>query len=226
VRDRWFFGGSAGARALLLLWPVALLFPAPVPLGVGQIEGALRDLAERLLEGTPWAEQASAWMAAAADVPPLSPFSEALTIALGLLAPCLLAHSAFRPGPRRIVVALMVAVAGFATTTLSTALNFGPAHALAWLTPPTLPALGLALVLAVASAWVGRRLAAALALVALTALMALIAQAPADPYFAESLQGWQQGRFIRFHGLAQWVGWLWPYAAIGWLLLRLGAREG
>ena len=26
--------------------------------------------------------------------------------------------------------------------------------------------------------------------------------------------GWEQGRFIRFHGAAQWVGWLWPYAAI------------
>jgi VanZ family protein len=224
LRDRWFFRASAGVRVLLLLWPVALLFPAPVPLGLGQIEGALREAAERLLDGTPWAEQASAWMAAAADVPPLSPFSEGLTILLGLLGPCLLAHTAFRPGPRRIVVVLVVAAAGFATTTLSTALNFGPAHALAWLTPPTLPALALALVLAAACAWLGPRLVAALALVTLTALVALIAQAPADPYFAESLQGWQQGRFIRFHGLAQWVGWLWPYAAIGWLLLRLGAR--
>ena len=93
------------------------------------------------------------------------------------------------------------------------------------MTPPVLPALGAALVLSAASAWLPRRLPAALALVALTAGVALMAHAPADAYFAESLQGWQQGRFIRFHGLAQWVGWCWPYAAIGWLLLRVGARD-
>ena len=29
--------------------------------------------------------------------------------------------------------------------------------------------------------------------------------------------------FIRFHGLSQWIGWLWPYAAGLWLLGRLGS---
>ena len=53
----------------------------------------------------------------------------------------------------------------------------------------------------------------------------LVAQAPSDPYFAESLLAWEQGRFARFHGLAQWVGWLWPYAAMGWLIARLAARQ-
>ena len=62
-------------------------------------------------------------------------------------------------------------------------------------------------------------------LVALSALVALVAHAPADPYFAESLQAWEQGRFIRFHGAAQWVGWLWPYAALLYLLSRVAARE-
>lgn len=223
LRDRWFLGGSAGARVLLLLWPAALLFPTPVPLGVGQVGDALRDIAQQALAGTPWAD--AAWLEPPTDALPLGPFSEWLAIMLGLLGPCLLAHAALRAGWRRVVVALVLAAAAFATTTLSAALNFGPAHAMAWLTPATVPALAAALVAAIASAWVERRLAAALALVALTALVALMAQAPADPYFAESLQGWQQGRFIRFHGLARWVGWLWPYAAMGWLLLRLGARD-
>jgi len=52
-----------------------------------------------------------------------------------------------------------------------------------------------------------------------------VAQAPTDPYYAESLQGWEQGRFIRFHGLAQWIGWLWPYAALFYLLARVTARD-
>ena len=67
-----------------------------------------------------------------------------------------------------------------------------------------------------------KRLIVGCGLVALGALVTAVAQAPADPYFAQTLQAWEQGRFVRFHGLAQWVGWLWPYAAIGWFLAQLG----
>jgi hypothetical protein len=52
-----------------------------------------------------------------------------------------------------------------------------------------------------------------------------MSQASEDVYFAQSLQAWEQGRFIRFHGAAQWVGWLWPYAAMGYLLGRIAARD-
>ena len=43
LRERWFASRSAAALVLLLLWPIGLLFPAPVPLGLGQVgaeEGA------------------------------------------------------------------------------------------------------------------------------------------------------------------------------------------
>ena len=112
-----------------------------------------------------------------------------------------------------------------AATTLSTALNFGPEHAFAWITPGTLAALALGSGLALLLALLPRRVAAGLGLVLLTALAALVAQAPEDPYFAQSLQAWEQGRFIRFHGAAQWVGWLWPYVAMAYLLARLGSRD-
>jgi hypothetical protein len=46
-----------------------------------------------------------------------------------------------------------------------------------------------------------------------------------DPYFAQTLQSWEQGRFIRFNGLAQWLGWLWPFAALVYVLLRVSRRE-
>ena len=59
----------------------------------------------------------------------------------------------------------------------------------------------------------------------MTGLVVGVAQAPDDPYFAQSLQAWEQGRFVRFHGLAQWIGWLWPYAAMGWMMSRLGGRR-
>jgi hypothetical protein len=34
------------------------------------------------------------------------------------------------------------------------------------------------------------------------------------------LQTWEQGRFIRFHGVAQWLGWLWPYGVLMAALIR------
>lgn len=222
VRERWFVPESGGAIALLLLWPIGLLFPAPVPLGLGQIFDGLRSLAEWLLGGTPWA----AWVGAGAVAPaqPLTPAREALAIALAMLGPCLLASAVTRPGWRRVLMAPGAAVVGLATMTLSTTLNFGPQHALTWLTPVTLPAVGVATGVAMLLAPAGPRAAAALGLVALTAMVTLVAEAPADPYYAASLQRWEAGRFIRFHGLAQWIGWLWPYAAMGWLVARLARR--
>jgi hypothetical protein len=225
TRERWLESGNGGALALIVLWPVALLFPTPVPLGVGQVGEALRTTLLELLVDVPWADPMADWLTASAPATvALSPAAEGLAVVLGLLAPCLLAFAAARPGWRRVGLvagALLVAVAA---TTLSTALNFGPSHALAWRTPAIERALAVAAALALAGLWLGPRMAGALALVALTGLVVLVHLAPTDPYFADSLQGWEQGQFVRFHGLAQWVGWLWPYAAMAWLLGRLGSR--
>ncbi len=227
LRERWFVAGSASAVALLVLWPVALLFPAPVPLGLGQVFEQLRELAEVAVEGTPWADDLQALISPAdlQDAAPLAAAREGLGVALGLLAPATLAIVVTRSVWRRLVMVLGAVLIAFAATTLSTALNFGPEHALAWLTPATLPALAVGTLLAAALCVIGPRAVAAIGLVVVTALVVLVAQAPADPYYAASLQGWEQGRFIRFHGIAQWVGWLWPYAAIAWLLARLSRRE-
>ena len=86
-------------------------------------------------------------------------------------------------------------------TALSTLLNFGPEHAMSWLTPPVLPGLLVGLGLGLGLAFAPRRLVAALGLVALTLLIMLVTQAGTDPYFSLSLTGWERGRFIRFHGL-------------------------
>jgi hypothetical protein len=45
-------------------------------------------------------------------------------------------------------------------------------------------------------------------------------QASSSAYFWQTLQTWEQGRFIHFHGVAQWINWLWPYAAVLVLLRR------
>ena len=225
VRDRWFIHRSAGGIALLLLWPVGLLFPTPVPFGVGQVLFRLQELVASAMADTPWQAWAEGWLTAQASLTPLSHANEWLLVLLGLLAPVLVAFTVVPPGWRRIVLVMGATVLGFATTTLSTALNFGPQHALTWLTPPTLPGLLTGVALGVALWRLPLRVAAALGLITLTALVLRVTQAPTDPYFAESLFAWEQGRFIRFHGAAQWVGWLWPYAALAYLFGRVTARD-
>jgi VanZ family protein len=227
LRDRWFVSESAGALALLTLWPVGLLFPTPVPLGLGQVGERLREWLAHMLTGVPWADALLALLATPAPAAaPLRPLAEALIVALGLLAPCMVAYAVMPAGWRRIAVAAGACVLGLAGMTLSTVLNFGPSHAMGWLGPSTLPGLGLGLLLALLAAALPLRVVAGAGLMALTGLVVGVAQAPADPYFAQSLQAWEQGRFVRFHGLAQWVGWLWPYGAMAWLFTLLGSRHG
>jgi len=226
MRQRWFLRDSAGALALLALWPLALLFPAPVPLGLGQGLLRLRDSLAQTLDGVSWAEGAQAMLApSGAEALPLRPLGEALITALGLLSPCLVAFSIARPGWRRLLLACGALAVALAGMTLSTALNYGPAHALAWLTPYAVPGMACGMLVAALLAPLPRRLVAGVGLMALTGLVAGVTQAPDDPFFAQSLQAWEQGRFVRFHGLAQWLGWLWPFAAMGWMFTRLAQRE-
>ena len=225
VRERWFIDHSAGGIALLVLWPIGLLFPAPVPFGLGQIWPRLHDVLADALQDSRAAAWLDPWLQSDLDVGALSPAGEFMAVSLGLLAPCLVAYAISRPGWRRMILAASAVAMGFGATTLSTALNFAPQHALAWRTPTSMAALTAGLTVALLLAWAPRRATAGLGLMVLAALVAVIAQAPADAYFAESLQAWEQGRFIRFHGVAQWVGWMWPYAAMAWLLVRVTARD-
>lgn len=227
LRERWFERDSALAFVLLLLWPVALLFPAPAPLGLGHVWGEVREWLQALFEDTPWTADAALWLGAAdaREARPLTRLQEALILMLGLLSPCLVAYATTRAGWHRLLLVAGAAALALGMMTMSTVLNFGPEHALAWWQPHTAPALLVALLAAALLAGIGSRWAAGLGIVGLAFLVALVARAPDDPYFAAVLAGWEQGRFARFHGIAQWVGWFWPYAAMAWLLARLTQRS-
>jgi VanZ family protein len=230
LHDRWFEPRRTGGTTLLLLWPVGLLIPTPVALGlgpqIGRIVESWRAPPEDAIAGEPgWP-----WLTAEALGPIASgvhfgPAVEAFTVALGLVGPSLVAIAIARPGWRRVALVAGAAAAGFGVLTLSTALNFGPQHALAWRTGPAEAGFLAGGLVALLAAGLPQRVAAALGLVALTALVILVAIAPADPYFAQSLKAWEQGRFVRLHGAAQWVGWLWPFAAMAYLLIRLAERR-
>lgn len=226
LRQRWFVRRSEGALALLALWPAALLFPTAVPWGLGQIGPRLAETMLAWVDGVSWAAGLALWLAEPPPLEPLSHLAERVASALGLSAPVLLAYAVSRPGLHRLWLALGALTLGLAGTTLSTVLNFGPVHAGSWLTPAALVgALGAVLV-ALALAPLPQRAVQVLGVAALLVQLALVARAPADPYFAHTLQAWEQGRFVRFHGLAQWVGWLWPFAALGWLLAQVLRRDG
>ena len=221
-RERWLTPDARGAVVLLVLWPVALLFPAAVPMGMGQILERLEAALATALVDTPFL----VWLPVREiELQPLVPLAELMCVGLGALIPLLLGYGVVRTLWRRAVFALVMLAAGIAVSALSAALSYGPEHAWAWLDMPVRAGLMLAAAMAVPLLALGRRGAAALALLALTIQLSLLNQAPAGAYFAQTLQTWEQGRFIRFHGLAQWLGWLWPYAALLYLLVRLSGRE-
>jgi hypothetical protein len=226
LRERWFEPDSAPAFVLLLLWPVALLFPAPAPLGLGHIWGEVQGWLEAAVRNTPWADEMTLWLdSTGAKARPLTRMQEILILVFGLLAPCWVAYATMRAGWHRLLLVAGAAAVALGVMTMSTVLNFGRERAFAWWQPHTGPALLTAALLAAVAVGLGRRWAAALGVLTLALLVALVAQAPDDPYFVAVLAGWEQGRFVRFHGIAQWVGWLWPYAALIWLLARLTRRD-
>ncbi|MDQ6685036.1 MAG: VanZ family protein, partial [Pseudomonadota bacterium] len=111
IRDRWFVARSAGGLALVLLWPIGLLFPTAVPFGLGHVFDRLQSLLAEIASGTPAEAWTAAWTApavapaasaaaSAAALPALaaaaatlSPATELAIVVLGLVAPCLVAFT-------------------------------------------------------------------------------------------------------------------------------------
>lgn len=220
-RARWFAPDARGALALLVLWPAALLFPAPVPMGLGQVFERLETALADALTDTPFID----WLPLRdIELQPLVPGIELVCVALGALIPCLLGYGVIHTARKRALFSLVMLTVGVGVSALSAVLSYGPEHAWAWLDAPVRAGLALSAVLALLALPLPRQGAAAFAMLALAAHLSLLNQAPAGAYFAQTLQTWEQGRFIRFHGLAQWLGWLWPYAAVLYLLARLSSR--
>jgi VanZ family protein len=219
-RDRWFVPDASGALALLLVWPLALLFPAPVPLGLGQVWERLELALTEVLQDTPWLEL---WPMREVELQPLLPLAEVVCVGLGWLLPCLLAYGVVRSVHQRAVAAVVCWSMGWLASALSAALTYGPVHAWGWVNASVTTASALAAGLATLLLWSPPRLCWVLALAALVLQLSLLNNASADAYFALTLQTWEQGRFIRFHGLIQWIGWLWPYALLLYLVSRLSS---
>lgn len=210
-REEWLGPESPLGHVVLLLWPPALLYPTPVPYGLGQFWLRAQRLLSEWLQDTPFAH----WLPEPVEAPALSPLLLALAIALSLAAPLLLGF-ALLPRPRqRLWLLLVWGLAAPAALALSTALTHGPERVWDGFSPPV--GLGLALValLTLAGLRLSCRISAVLLLLVLGGALGLLNAAPESPYYTAATDAWAEGPFLRIHGLSQWLGWLWPYAALG-----------
>lgn len=210
-RADWFRAHAHGSLVLLALWPFALLYPVSVPFGLGQVWERMEDGLTRLLADTPFLS----WVPLRAEsLLPLSPLAEAFCVALGLLTPLLMGYADMRSTARRTVFLVMLFGCALSAAGLSAALTYGPEHAWSWISPQAGFGLGLAFLSGLMLLVLPARLCHVAMLLCLAVSLSLLNRVPVSPYFAQSLQVWEQGRFIRFHGLSQWLGWLWPFAAL------------
>lgn len=220
-RERWFVRDAYMGLVLLAVWPAALLFPVSVPLGLGQVWERVEDTLTSAFDSTPFAD----WIPLRAfELEPLLPGAEVLCVLLGLLIPCLLGFGLIRQAWQRMAFAFGVLLVALGMTALSSALTYGPAHAWTWLGVPAVVGLSAGFVLALMLVWLPARSCWAFLLLALLVQQSVLNQAPESAYFTQTLQQWEQGRFIRFHGLVQWLGWMWPFAVLGLAFVRV-SRE-
>ncbi len=221
-RERWFVRDARAPLVLLALWPAALLFPPAVPLALGQIRERLHEFLNEVVEGTPFApliDEPGLYLL------PLSNWGELMCVALGFAIPCLMAYTITLGWHRRLLLWISGVGVALAASSLSAALSYSPEHAWGWLSLASQVGLGIGMAAALLCIALPRKLCIGLLVAALVWQLSLVNSAPETPYFAQTLQSWEQGSFIRFHGLAQWLGWLWPYAALVVALTALSRRE-
>lgn len=222
LKHGWFDEEPRGALVLLALWPLALIFPATLPFALGQVAERLLEAVTRIVGPSPYAQ----WL------PQATPGWEHLSFGgawacslLGLLAPSLLAYSVIRDPFRRWCTMLVATGLGLTMTAASSVLSFGPEHAWVWVTPSAKAAILAAMGLATLLLWLPRRASLVILLVSLVFQLNWLNAASMSSYLTETLSTWEQGRFARFNGLAQWLGWVWPYALMVYAGVRLSKRE-
>jgi len=220
-RSRWFISSSRGVSAslvLIALWPFCLLFPSAVPLGLGQVQARVQGVLHDWLSNTPFLD----WLPNfEVQAQPLAPGVELVCVALGLLTPFLLGVAVIQKGWQRLLYLALVIACALLVTGLSTALSFGPTHAWSWMTVWVGSGLVLGLLLCLVTLRLDSSSCDAFLVIVITLQLFLINQKGVDAYLEQNLQTWEQGRFIRFHGLAQWLGWAWPFAVLSLIFYKL-----
>jgi VanZ family protein len=213
LRARWLDPHAQGGLVLILLWPLAQLYPEPMLFGNGHAIEAISGLVGAL--GGSLAPYDPARFGPAEFV-----LAEAVVVTAAVLAAGLMAAALLRPQAPRLPLLAALILAALALRTLASGLQAGPERALVWLTPGALGGLVLgSFALAVAAFGPARWLPRA-ALIAIAVLLFAVNAVPPNPYFALELGAWRPGRATHLWAVAQWLSVAWPWAAAAWLALR------
>lgn len=204
----------------LFLWPFALLFPTSLPFGLGQFYERLEAALVQWLQGTPFLRFIPF---RAFEFEPMLPVMQSTSVALGLLMPLWSLDLLLRSKWARLGGHVLVLVCGILVLGLSYALSYDPWNAWIWLAPPVLLGIAAAAIISSMTLAAPRVLLAVGILLAVGLQTILLNQASTSSYANIDMQYWEQGSFVRFYGLGQWLGWLWPYLMAIFVLVFLWA---
>lgn len=149
---------------------------------------------------------------------------EAIAVATHLLAVGLLLRGLLRDQSGLLPAILLFFCVAATVRALSAAVLLSPPEAFAWLTPGTARGLFVGAVLLLPLLLVPRPWVAPLGCLALLVGTVTVNIMPEDPYRLYGLSAWTQGHFLNFNGLTRWLGFVWPFAALPYLVLT--ARRG
>jgi VanZ family protein len=216
ARHQWFSTDASYGLLLLGLWPAALLYPQPVLFGTGNVIASLGDwLSQQTQDIAGMSEWLAGWSPAGLSEPQQQALPALACILLGLVI-----SSIAQPRAPRTWLTLAALAAGAGATTLSHAMSYGPINALEWLSADNIPPLVAGSLIAIGLSYAPPRIGAVAGLAIAVLLLAMMNQLPEDPYYDLNLRHWQQGRWIRLHGLAHWLSMLWPFAVTIYLFRR------
>ena len=212
-RQRWLVPHASASLVLMALWPLAVLFPTPLFLGLGNVTEKLLSWLQAFGPQASWPAQLLQRLYLSAPLPSLV---EMLCVAASVFVAAMLGMAVMREAWQRLCWASLVVVLALISKALSAAVTYGPEHTGFWFTPVIAAGLALGFLLALlAVKW--RALVLMRWMVwTQTGLLVVLNLVPTSTYFAQTVQTWEQSKFIRFHGLTEWLSWAWPFALLAW----------
>ncbi|SOE53786.1 VanZ like family protein [Burkholderia sp. D7] len=221
MRFMWFERDAAYMIGLSGLWPFATMYPAPFLFAVGDLPRVLwlridPVMQDALLAWTPPAWNVAAWAAHLGAMLPDDVW-ETLITSLNLFAALVLVTLPMRVRAPRVRLLFCLVIATLAAKAGATFLQSRSGLTFDWATGGAVAGIACGVLAGLLSLWCSRPWRATLAGLALIVALVLVNLLPENPYFDIVLADWRQGRYLHFNGLSQWLAWVWPYAALGWL---------
>ncbi|MFC0253553.1 VanZ family protein [Massilia consociata] len=217
LRRRWFAPHASQGLVLVALWPLAQIYPQSYLFGNGQVLPIVSGWLSR-------------WLATDIDlVGMLRPgaimtveqywLSETIITACGMTGAVLTLMCLVRRSAPRFLLMLAFLGTALVVKALSSSLFFRPDNAFVWMTPGAEGGLLIGLIMLTGLVFAPQVAQRRLAVVTLVLSLIVVNTIPTNPYFASTLQGWVQGKFLNFNGAAQFLSLLWPFIALWFLVL-------